>query len=203
MSWWEKHTFPLLWPWRTANCNCLIFLSKWTLTERGLVCTSSLKWLPWPLTNSVLIDIWLNQCPLPLRVGQLRCILAPWHKALKSITQAKLVERGLLFSKPTRPPHMQEIWHWPGCSLSLTSDIEVSHWWTKNRKTDHTLLSPPDCPWLTASRSDTYHRRRFTAETIGYTHLVADPGGQTLFLLLFSHFIEGKEALLSLESSKI
>lgn len=69
----RKTHFPFFWPRRAATRNCLILLSKWTLTERGLVCIGSLKWLPWQLTNSVLIDVWLNQCPLSLCVGQLRC----------------------------------------------------------------------------------------------------------------------------------
>lgn len=83
------------------------------------------------------------------------------------------------------------MWHWPGCSLWLTSDIEVSHWWTKKQENwPHTFKSS-DCPWQTANSSDTYHHRRFTAKTIGYTHSVRDLGGQT-FLLHFPQVIKNK-----------
>lgn len=69
---------------------------------------------------------------------------------------------------------MEQIWHWPGRSLWLTSDIEVSHCWTKKQENwPHTFKSS-DCPWLTASSSDTYHYWRFTAKTIGHIRLVED-----------------------------
>lgn len=70
---------------------------------------------------------------------------------------------------------MVEIWHWPGRSLWLTSDIEVSCWWTKKQENW-------PCPWLTASNSDTYHHRRFTAKTIAYTHFVGDLGAEDFLL---------------------